>query len=216
MATINFYSVCERVRLLLELLAPPDPAGGQDLADQRALLPGPEVRRDARRGGGPAGEVADDRRPDGPQPQEAAPQGLGVGQGLDHARGGPGQVHPARRPAGDPPGDRRCEDRRAHRERRLLGRRRRRQRQEQARPDPHAGAGGVAAVGGRAHEPDHPARDARRPCGHPGGEPAGLRRGGRGPAGRCPAGRRLRPGCRWSPRRTAGSSATSCSATCRS
>ena len=139
-----------RVRLLLELLAAPDRAQGQDLADERALLPGPEVRRDARRGGGPAGEVADDRRPDGPQPQEAAPQGLGVGQGPDHARGGPGQVHPARRPAGDPAGDRRREDRRAHRERRLLGRRRRRQRQEHARPDPHAGAGGVARRRGRA------------------------------------------------------------------
>ena len=51
---------------------------------------------------------------------------------------------PTRRPAGDPAGNWRLDDRRAHGERRLLGRRRRRQRQEPARPDPHAGAGGVA------------------------------------------------------------------------
>jgi O-acetyl-ADP-ribose deacetylase (regulator of RNase III) len=54
------------LRLLLELLTAPDRPQGRDLANQRALFPGAEVRWHARRGGGPAGEVADDRRPAGP------------------------------------------------------------------------------------------------------------------------------------------------------
>ena len=57
------------------------------------------------------------------------------------------------------PWNRRREDRRAHGERRLLGRRRGRQRQAPAGPDPHAGARGAAVRRGRLMSPGHPARD---------------------------------------------------------
>src|SRR5262249_34724128 len=51
------------VRRVLQLRPLPDPAARQDLADQRALLPGAEVRRHAARGGDPPGRLANDRRP---------------------------------------------------------------------------------------------------------------------------------------------------------
>ena len=124
--------------MLLELLAAPDQAQEQYLAHQRALLPSAEVHRGTRRGGSAAGQITDGRRTHGAQPEATAPQGLGERQGLDHARGGPRQVHPARRPARDLAWHGRSEAGGAHGERRLLGRWRGRQRQEPARADPHA------------------------------------------------------------------------------
>src|SRR5437763_3510476 len=51
-----------RLRLLLQLLAAPDPPEGESLADIRALLPGAEVRRHRARGGSPPGRLADEGR----------------------------------------------------------------------------------------------------------------------------------------------------------